>query len=249
MSIKANQITTLVSKNNNFCFDSKNIIKFNLLSKIANEYAKEKLPEYVKEKKQEDFFLPTTGDNLFWCWYIFKNGVEEYKFNQNKHFIIEKNKKIDWIPFLRENKKVFKPLKYKLSNLETNLVNEPNMHFTTLETICFLNSISFVIIKNKMIYKNIQEDCEDNDIIILKYYPEQKKYGIFLNNKENFLEKIEEDLFRVKSIEKPLKSISTYKLKDLQDIAEKLNINLISEITGKKKTKKLLYSDIQEQLV
>jgi len=249
MSIKQDKIKELINENNNFCFDSKNIIKFNLLSKISREITKEKIYEKVKEKKQEDFFIPNTGDNLFWCWYIFKNGVEDYNILPNKYFIIEKNRKIDWIPFLRENKKVFKPLKYKLSNLETNLVNEPNMHITTLETICFLNSINFVVIKNKMIYKNIQEDCEDNDAIILKYYSEQKKYGIFLNKKENFLEKIEKDLFRVQNIEKPLKSIGTYKVKDLQDIAEKLNIPLISEITSKKKTKKLLYSDIQELLV
>ena len=123
------------------------------------------------------------------------------------------------------------------------------MHITTLETICFLNSISFIVIKNKMIYKNIQEDCEDNDMIILKYFPEKNKYGIFLNKKENFLKDNEKNYFNVKSIEKPLKSIGSYKLKELQDIAEKLSITLTLKSTGKKKTKKILYSDIQEELV
>ena len=43
-----------------------------------------------------------------------------------------------------------------------------------------------------------------------------------------------------------LKDISSYKLKELQDLAEKKNINIISEINGKKKnkTKKELYLEI-----
>jgi hypothetical protein len=99
-----------------------------------------------------------------------------------------------------------------------------------------------------MIYKN----CNDNEnIILLKYYPEKKNYGIFLNQK-NIKEKIkilEKDLFLVKNIEKPLKGISSYKAKDLQDIAQQLNISLITEITKKNKTKKILYGEIQELLV
>lgn len=249
MNYKKRNIQKLILNNSKYCFDSKNIIEFNLLSNISNKIIKEKIYEKVKEKKQEDFFIPNTGDNLFWCWYIFKNGIKEYNVLQDKYFIIEKTKKIDWIPFLRENKKIFKPLKYKLSDLENNLVNEPSMHITTLETICFLKSINFVVIKNKMIYKNLQEDCEDNDIIILKYYSKENKYGIFINSNKNCITKLEENLFRVNSIKKPLKSISTYKLKDLQDMAEKLNICLISKISNKKKTKKILYSNIQELLV
>lgn len=246
MNYKKKNIQKLILTNSKYCFDSKNIIKFNLLSNISNKSNKEKPCEVVKEKKQEDFFIPNTGDNLFWCWYIFENGIEEYNIIQDKYFIIEKTKKIDWIPFLRENKKIFKPLKYKLSDLENNLANEPNMDVSTIETICFLKSINFVVIKNKMIYKNM---TGDNDTIILKYYAEKNKYGIFVKNDSNYITKLEENLFRVNSIKKPLKSISSYKLKDLQDMAEKLNVCLISKITNKKKTKKILYSDIQELLV
>ena len=51
------------------------------------------------------------------------------------------------------------------------------------------------------------------------------------------------------SKKKPLKGISSYKAKELQDIAEQLDISLTLEITGKNKTKKILYSEIQELLV
>ena len=179
-------IRKIINNNNNFCFDSKNILSLDLLSKIKLNKVKQQNTATKKEKKENDFFIPSQNDELFWCWYIFKNGIKEYNILTQKYFSIEKNQKIDWIPLLRENKANIKQLKYKLCSLENNLVNEKKMHITTLETICFLNSISFIVIKNKMIYKNIQEDCEDNDMIILKYFPEKNKYGIFLNKKKIF---------------------------------------------------------------
>ena len=63
------------------------------------------------------------------------------------------------------------------------------------------------------------------------------------------IEKFEQDLFLVQNIENPLKSISSYKLKELQDIATKLDIELKRKDGQKNKTKKSLYSEIQEILV
>lgn len=247
------QVNKLIQHLNRFCFDSKNIKKLDLLSNKENNYTKKNSQKQTntnesKKVKPKDFFIPEQQDNIFWCWYIFKNTIEEYSILKNKHFVIEKKTKIDWVPLLRKNKAIVKQLKYKLSGLENNLVNEKKMNIKALETICFINNIDFCIIKNKMIYKN----CNDNEnIILLKYYPEKKIYGIFLNQK-NITEKIkllEKNLFLVKNIEKPLKGISSYKAKDLQDIAQQLNISLIKEITKKNKTKKTLYSEIQELLV
>ena len=248
------EVIKLISELNRFCFDSKNIEKLDLLSnkeiknKVKNNFSKKSQNNKDEKRTKTDFFIPEQQDNIFWCWYIFKNGIKEYNIIQNKHFLIEKTSKIDWIPILRENKAIVKQLKYKLSGLENNLVNEKKMNIKALEAICVINNIDFCIIKNKMIYKN----CNDNEnIILLKYYQNQKKYGIFFDQK-NITEKIqllEKNLFLVKNIEKPLKGISSYKAKELQDIAEQLDISLTLEITKKNKTKKILYSEIQELLV
>jgi len=259
-SNNAKKIKNLVNNLNRFCFDSKNIQKLDLLSKIDVHTSKidvhtSKNHKNIDEGKStqkkmhtKEFFIPSQNDNLFWCWYIFQNGIKEYSILHNKYFIIEKKRKIDWVPLLRENKASIKQLKYKLSSLENNLVNEKNMHIKTLETICFLNNIDVYIVKNKMLYKNAHDN---KDRIILKYYPETKKYGILLDTVD-VLKKIntyEEELYLVNDIEKPLKGISSYKLKNLQDIAEKINIELKTTNNNKKKTKKQLYSEIQEQLV
>lgn len=255
MSYNKQKISNLVKELNKFCFDSKNINKLDLLSKIRkDERKKEKDIEKQTIQKtpvKNDFFIPKQQDNIFWCWYIFQHGIKDYNVLSSKHFTIEKSRKIDWVSFLRENKSSVKQLKFKLSSLENNLVNEKKMHIKTLETVCFLNNIDFYIIKNKMFYQNSKDNDNDQDKLVLKYYPETKKYGILINNK-NMIQKINEykkNLFLVTDIEKPLKSISSYKLKDLQDIAEQLTISLILKNTEKKKTKKILYSEIQEQLV
>tara|TARA_Y100000591_G_C21853262_1_gene713110 strand:+ start:2819 stop:3583 length:765 start_codon:yes stop_codon:yes gene_type:complete len=251
-SNQKNKVKKLVDHLNRFCFDSKNIEKLDLLSnkEIKNKTIKNltKNSQNSKDEKKIDFFIPHQQDSIFWCWYIFKHGIKEYNIIRNKYFIIEKNTKIDWIPILRKNKVLVKQLKFNFSSLENNLVNEKKMNIKAFEIICFINNIDFCIIKNKMIYKN----CNDKEnTILLKYYPKQKKYGIFVDQ-ESISEKIkllEKTLFQVNNIEKPLKGISSYKAKDLQDIAKQLEISLIQKITGKNKTKKILYSEIQELLV
>ena len=50
------------------------------------------------------------------------------------------------------------------------------------------------------------------------------------------------NLIEVENINKPLKNISYYKLKDLQDFSDKLNIPINNDT--KKKTKKELYDNI-----
>ena len=99
-----------------------------------------------------------------------------------------------------------------------------------------------------MLYKNSNNNEHS---IVLKYCADSKKYAILLDNIQihKKIEKFEQDLFLVQNIENPLKSISSYKLKELQDIATKLDIELKRKDGQKNKTKKSLYSEIQEILV
>ena len=52
-------------------------------------------------------------------------------------------------------------------------------------------------------------------------------------------------LWNIENISKPLKNISSYKVQQLLDIAEKLKINIMKTPT-KKKTKKVLYDEIMK---
>ena len=87
--------------------------------------------------------------------------------------------------------------------------------------------------------------------MILKYDKQKRNYSIFLNTSliQKTIDKCNNELFFIDNISKPLKSISSYKSAELQNIAEKLNIPLKFESSKKNKTKKILYNEIQEQIV
>ena len=71
---------------------------------------------------------------------------------------------------------------------------------------------------------------------------------------KNYLEK---KYYKVCNLDKPFKSVTTYKLQDLKDIASKFGISITKELTvttlsgtikNKTKTKKELYSEILEKI-
>jgi len=51
-------------------------------------------------------------------------------------------------------------------------------------------------------------------------------------------------LYKLDSLNKPIKSLSSYKVSELLNIANKLAIEIINKQTGKNKTKNELYESI-----
>jgi hypothetical protein len=88
-------------------------------------------------------------------------------------------------------------------------------------------------IKNKNNNKNNNNNNNNNNI----------KYGFKMANKTE-TDKIRSDLYRLEKIDKPIKSMSSYKVDELAIICEKLSIDTVNKMTGKKKTKKDLYETI-----
>jgi hypothetical protein len=86
------------------------------------------------------------------------------------------------------------------------------------------------------------------DLIVHKINNEYK-LELFNNHQEMYKKTSEyrNSLWNVENIEKPLASISSYKLQQLIDIANKLDINIMKSHT-KKKTKKQLYEEITKKL-
>ena len=122
-------ISTLLELTKQYSFNSHNIHKL-----ISSEYFetkatdKKKLIAQKSYKKNDDFFIPSEDDSLFWCWFIFKNGFSEYEMLREKNFIIEKEYKIKFIEKIRENKKILKHMKVKVSEMEGHLANDPKLN-------------------------------------------------------------------------------------------------------------------------
>ena len=70
-----------------------------------------------------------------------------------------------------------------------------------------------------------------------KYY---SRYGYEVVSLERANE-IKKALYKIETIDKPIKGLSSYKVSELQDIAIRLEISLTKPDTGKSRTKNDLY--------
>jgi len=229
-----------------YSFNKNNLIKC-INSQHNNNYIPKEKDKDKKEQKNvqnDDFFIPKQKDSLFWCWYIFKNGLDEYQILSHKYFIIEKSKKIKFVEKIR--KTTFdKKNKIKKKEVELNLANDAKLNLKSLEAMLLCRHNNFIFMNDKIYFENINED-NDNTCII-KYYPKKDKYGIFIKTKEELIKKYKKKLFNVENYLKPLKSMSAYKAQEIRDICSKLKINVMKNAT-KFKTKKDLYTLILEKI-
>jgi uncharacterized protein involved in tolerance to divalent cations len=82
---------------------------------------------------------------------------------------------------------------------------------------------------------------DTNDIYIV-YSLGNGKFGYEKNNE--VLNSIKATHYKVENIEKPIKTMSAYKLQELVDICQKLGIEFSNKDTNKTKNKKDLYEAI-----
>ena len=236
----------MLSKINLYSLNAQNIHKI-----ITNEYVEIK-QEIVKKKQiispnkiiNNDFFIPQEKDSLFWCWIIFVYGFSEYEILKEHIFTTEKEYKITFIDKVRKNKQLLKTMKVKITGMEGHLANDSKLLIDYLEPMLIIDNYSFIYMSDKIYYEKITHP--DNKKCIIKYFPKEEKYGIFLE--EAKLPNYKEKLFVVDSILKPIKGISSYKVQELKDICKKLKIDIMKTPT-KSKPKKILYQLIMEKII
>jgi len=222
-----------------------------LKMKMTNDKktVKEQRTSFVQVKKQ-DLFIPNQEDSLFWCYYIIKNGDIKYETLNYKNSLVAKQHKIDIVSSIRKNKDIVKMYKFDtISNLESNLANDNKMSPKTFLTLCAIENINVVYVNKKTYYELLTNDT--NIVYIVhdlastspspsKYY---HKYGFELATEES-LNMIRTTLYKLDHIDKPIKAASAYKVQDLQNICNKLGIEIMNKVSGKKKTKNDLYESL-----
>ncbi len=178
------------------------------------------------EIKNKNFYLPCQKDTLFWCFY----NVYNKNFMGNNSFTIEKEFKINFVEIARKNKDTIKINKLKLNDIEDDLVNNDKITKKTLLLLSIYYELNFIIIENYIFYKIIG-NIEDNSINIIVL--DKDKYKLYIGNETYNYTAIE-----AYKIDKPIKAISGYKVDELRDLAQKLDIDI------KNKNKNLIYQDI-----
>jgi hypothetical protein len=233
----------LYSNHNNNNNNNNNKIKPN------NDTQKSNINNSKKNKKLK-IFIPKERDTLFWCFYILKNGDTKYETINHKNDVIASQLKIEYIEKIRKNKQTVKTYKFDtISNIESNLANDSILNIKTFLTLCAIENINVLIVNNKTYYELLMNDTSD---IYVLYCLEnkgkgnyEKKYGFELSRKEDIDNNLKPNLYRVENIDKPIKSISAYKVDDLLHICNTLGIPTVNHQSKKQcKTKTELYEGI-----
>jgi hypothetical protein len=193
-------------------------------------------------------FTPFHKDKLFWCFFILLKGYDEYQMNHSNAFSLEKKIKIEAVEKLKSIKEKLKELKLKRTELEDNLVNQPTISIKGLYALCLVHNISITYVYGRK-YCEINPEATND--------PNNKKGVIIQNDKkedslrwddqnDEFLTNVKENYWFIENIQKPLNAPSAYTLKELQDICQKLQIELETKVNEKTKlkTKTKLYEDI-----
>lgn len=200
------------------------------------------------KKTQHLFFYPREKDSLFWCFYIMKHGLLNYQMIQYKNIVFEKTQKIEYVDKLRKEKHLLKLHKFaSLSNVENNLVNDSVIDLASFLTLCVLENKNVFFIRKKTYYELCMNDS--NDVYVLTVN-EHEKYGFQLLDKATnpLYNDWKSRLFQIENIEKPMRSVTYYKVADLLEICLKLGIPTLRAEGGKNKSKNELYESILQQL-
>lgn len=182
-------------------------------------------PTVVPFVNPKTLFFSPRGDSLFWCFYVMKNGITSYEL-EPASFVKEKTEKFKYIELLRTNKAILKMHRIqKLSDIEATLSMDKCIDMATFLALCALEQLNVVVFQNQL-YTDMIGNTSTNKIWVL--HRNANRYKLEYEQQDIATLNYETTHFKL-----PLKSISSYKLSDLQSICSRLK--LIIPVECKKK--------------
>ena len=221
------------------------------------KHEKHDKPDKQYKQDKQGIFSPRETDGLFWCFYVSLNDLSTYMDNRAKSFSIEHDFKIQAIEKMRDSdfKASMKAHRVRLSTVEDELANSKKITASTVKALALLYNECFCIVN---VAKRTYFVAGSNDLLSsakIIYYADDKFY-IKLNTCNDSiattpdLSTITNEYYLLESLEKPIKSITSYTAVELQTIARKLDIDIKNKekAMSKSKTKQQLYTEILERL-
>lgn len=222
---------------------SKINVKHKIMTTNDDIFEKEKEKNKLMKKEKERFFYPSQKDQLYWCFFIMKNGFTAYEYPDVSSFVNEKTEKIKCVTMLRENKQQLKGKKIKniKEHVENELVNCSTITMKTFIALCIVANINVLYIQKRKCFEMIFD--EDSPIHVVHdmlndkycYEPEASKEQI---------EHYRKTMFKWESIDKPLKAVGSYTSDELVELSKQLGLETMKSGENKKKTKNELYEQI-----
>jgi hypothetical protein len=205
----------------------------NIEPEILRVEIEQKKPEILRveiEQKKTSILKVEKDDSLFWCLYIHKYGEFDYIQIESRYKNREIEEKFKVIEHLKiHSLKPMKMTKIGTQEIMGDLMTNNQTSLYSVNGICSYYDIHlFIVCENKrsyieynpgtgtgthcIIYKNSSLLCE-----------KRTKYSLELHVSDSLITKIKEDYLKFENYNKPLRGISSYKLIELELIAEKLS--------------------------
>jgi len=223
------------------------------------KYKKEEQPS-VQEPvvKFNNRCKPYQTDSLFWCFYILLNGYDAYE-TVNNHFVVENEEKIKMIELLRTSKKIIKEHKWGSNENDISLTGQP-ISITTFATLCGLHKIKvfFVDEINRTFCAGQEEERGQGEgqgqkeefVHVLYKSSASLRFECELNVSKTGLLESCVGYYQILSIHKPINAISSYTIKELNEMCKSLSLDyvLVKDNLGKPLSKQHLYQALCSKL-
>ena len=226
-------------------FNLDNLNKYSLTNDLFNNLidksfetfsSKANIPKSQAVKRDRFINIPKSQDQLFWCFFIFHKGIDEYNMVQNNIFSVEKQMKFEFVDIIRSNKPLLKELKLTRIGVESELVNYKRISIDVFFLLCIYHKIDIVYIHNAFYFETGDATKAPNIVVF-------NKGEYMIDTNKNDIDYYRLNLCKMDSIKRFIKPVSAYKLDDLHNYAIKLNIAL-EDSNGKRRKKQDLYDTI-----
>jgi hypothetical protein len=195
----------------------------------------------VAIKSYDGVFFPRQTDKLFWCFFIFQNGMEEYEAIGQNAFTVETTTKIEMVEEIRRKKDQLAASRKKcmIASAEADLVGSAFIALETFQIACIAYGVRVVVVREK---RALRVGMGNGPVWVVRMC--DGKFGFETEPlKDNTLPP---GVMEVNDLERPLKAVSSYKREDLVEIASRIGVETVSG--GKPKLKAALYQEILETL-
>ena len=216
-----------------------------------NPIPKEEITESVMPVEEEKFEKPSIDecitprqfDTLFWCLYIIHHGYNDYTQISHNYGVRELEEKQKVFEFVKKNTSFIKNTNYKLTNVAIQEILSELMtvqkvtSMNVMIAMCVYYNINILIVDanekcmmefwaNKSQIPSMDKINEKNDAET--YVLRKNNLGKYKLQMENIgaskIREMQEKYLVLESYSKPLKTISGYKVDELETIARKLGV-------------------------
>jgi hypothetical protein len=224
------------------------IIQNEIQQDMSGQFGSFSEPETGNVNSVAEFVIPTQQDSLFWCIYIAKHGEQEYMQISRNYGVKELEIKKQVAEYLQKNPTQIKNVNAKITKvmiqeiLSELLTTQKETSLLCLYSLICYHTMNVILVDPTERF--FLEFISDRSAEFPTYVLQKDSFGKYKINVQPFtpdqLTELRTKMTGLENHLKPLKSVSQYKLSELEDLARKLGIF--------KEDKKYKKSEIYDEL-